>query len=424
MIAGWIQAMCAVLDTPAVPWHQVASALTTLEYVVHMYVLQRQAPLYERTQLPPALAPFVNARDFAARQRASRAIVRWEMVTHTVRYVLTMLRIVFLANALAWTWAGRLVQHSEKGQMVAYVCVLPALFFPFEQLVHAGELYMAQRQLSPASLAPWRTHLRDFFVMLPFRVLFSLAFVVCGVAFAVYVGEMLPAYMIALGALYIAFVSFVYPRAVRPFFDQPVVLDSGALYTRARAVAAKLGLPLEHVFLATQNSSDGGAYCFGSRTFCVVVLDRLASDAEIEAVLARAMVPWTLHHPRILTLCAAVPRALWVLGMALLVRNASLGRAFGFDDVPLPVGWDLAACLVQPVVALASFAVHVVQHRLCFEADAHAVRLEPKAGSLARAIATLDVAHLLMASAYDDALYSAYERDTPTPAQRIMALAT
>ena len=57
MIAGWIQALCAVLDTPAVPWHQVASALTTLEYVVHMYVLQRQAPLYERTQLPPALAP-------------------------------------------------------------------------------------------------------------------------------------------------------------------------------------------------------------------------------------------------------------------------------------------------------------------------------------------------------------------------------
>ena len=225
-------------------------------------------------------------------------------------------------------------------------------------------------------------------------------------------------------SVYIVFVSFVYPRAVRPFFDQPVVLDSGALYTRARAVAAKLGLPLEHVFLATQNTSDGGAYCFGSRTFCVVVLDRLASDAEIEAVLARAMVPWTLHHPRILTLCAAVPRALWVLGMALLVRNASLGRAFGFDDVPLPVGWDLAACLVQPVVALASFAVHVVQHRLCFEADAHAVRLEPKAGSLARAIATLDVAHLLMASAYDDALYSAYERDTPTPAQRIMALAT
>ena len=177
MIAGWIQALCAVLDTPAVPWHQVASALTTLEYVVHMYVLKRQAPLYERTQLPPALAPFVNARDFAARQRASRAIVRWEMVTHTARYVLTMLRIVFLANALAWTWAGRLVQHSEKGQMVAYVCVLPALFFPFEQLVNAGELYMAQRQLSPASLAPWRTHLRDFFIMLPFRVLLSLAVV-------------------------------------------------------------------------------------------------------------------------------------------------------------------------------------------------------------------------------------------------------
>jgi len=70
MIAGWIQALCAVLDTPAVPWHQVASALTTLEYVVHMYVLQRQAPLYERTQLPPALAPFVNARAFAARARA------------------------------------------------------------------------------------------------------------------------------------------------------------------------------------------------------------------------------------------------------------------------------------------------------------------------------------------------------------------
>ena len=46
MIAGWIQALCAVLDTPAVPWQQVASALTTLEYVVHMYVLQRQAPLY------------------------------------------------------------------------------------------------------------------------------------------------------------------------------------------------------------------------------------------------------------------------------------------------------------------------------------------------------------------------------------------
>ena len=68
--------------------------------------------------------------------------------------------------------------------------------------------------------------------------------------------------------------------------------------------------------------------------------------------------------------------------------------------------------------------MHVVQHRLCFEADAHAVRLEPKPGSLARAIATLDVAHLLMASAYDDALYSAYERDAPTPAQRIMALAT
>ena len=55
MIAGWIQALCAVLDTPAVPWHQVASALTTLEYVLHMYVLQRQAPLYERTQLPLSL---------------------------------------------------------------------------------------------------------------------------------------------------------------------------------------------------------------------------------------------------------------------------------------------------------------------------------------------------------------------------------
>ena len=424
MIAGWIEALCAVLDTPAVPWQQVASALTTLEYVVHMYVLQRQAPLYERTQLPPALAPYVNARDFAERQQASRAAVRWEMITYTGRYALTMLRIVLLANAQAWTWAGRLVPHSEVRRTLVYVLVLAAFFVPFEQLVKASELYMAQRQSSPASLAPWRTHLRDFFIMLPFRLLFSLAFVVCGVAFAVYVGEMLPAYIIALGAVYIVFVSFVYPRAVRPFFDQPVVLDSGALYTRAQAVAAKLRFPLEHVFLATQNSSDGGAYCFGSRTFCVVVLDRLASDAEIEAVLARAMVPWTLHHPRTLTLCAAVPRALWVLGMALLVQNASLARAFGLEDVPRLVGWHLAACIVQPLVALVRFAAHILQHRLCLEADAHAVRLEPKPGSLVRAIATLGVEHLLMASAYDDALYSAYERDTPTPTQRIMALAT
>ena len=39
MIAGWIQALCAVLDTPAVPWQQVASALTTLEYVVHLSLI-------------------------------------------------------------------------------------------------------------------------------------------------------------------------------------------------------------------------------------------------------------------------------------------------------------------------------------------------------------------------------------------------
>ena len=198
MIAGWIQALCAVLDTPAVPWQQVASALTTLEYVVHMYVLQRQAPLYERTQLPPALAPYVNARDFAERQQASRAAVRWEMITYTGRYALTMLRIVLLANAQAWTWAGRLVPHSEVRRTLVYVLVLAAFFVPFEQLVKASELYMAQRQSSPASLAPWRTHLRDFFIMLPFRVLLSLAVVACGVSLAHYAGEMLPAYIIAV----------------------------------------------------------------------------------------------------------------------------------------------------------------------------------------------------------------------------------
>lgn len=424
MMAGWIQALCAVLDTPAVPWLHVACALTTLEYVVHMYVLQRQAPLFERTQLPPALKPFVNARDFAERQRASRRQLRLEMLTRTGRYVLTMLRIVFLANALAWSWAGRLVQHGELRQTLVYVLVLAALFFPFEQLVKANEQYMVQRQTSPASLAPWRTYMRNFFVMLPFRVVLGLAVVACGVPLVRYVGEMLPAYMIVLGATYVAFVSFAYPRAVRPFFDQPVVLDSGALYTRAKAVAAKLRFPLEHVFLATQNSSEGGAYCFGARTFCVVVLDRLSNDADIEAVLARAMVPWTLHHPRTLTLCAAVPRALWVLGMALLVQNASLAHAFGFESVPLLVGWHLAGGMVQPLVALARFAVNMRRHQLCLAADAHAARLEPKPGSLARAIATLDIEHLLFASAYDDALYSAYHRDAPTPAQRIMALAT
>lgn len=425
MIAGWIQALCAVLDTPAVPWLNVASALTTLEYVVQMYVLQRQAPLYERTQLPPALAPYVNARDFEERQRASRQQVRWEMLTRTGRYVLTMLRIVFLVHALAWSWAGRFVQHGELRQTLVYDLVLAALMFPVEQLVKARELYMAQQQTSPASLVPWRAFLRSFFVMLPFRVLFGLAVVACGVPLVRYVGEMLPAYIIALGAAYVAFVSFVYPRAVRPFFDQPVVLESGALYTRARAVAAKLRFPLEHVFLATQNTSEGGAYCFGARTYCVVVLDRLSSDADIEAVLVRAMVPWTLRHPRTLTIGAIVPRALWVLGMALLVQNASLARAFGFEGAPpLLVGWHLAGCIVQPLVALVRFAVHVVRHRLCLEADAHAVRLEPKPGSLAHAIATLQVEQLLFASAYDDALYSAYHRDDPTPAQRIMALAT
>ena len=100
-VVDTLRDIVSVADAPGIPWRTIVLGALTLQYVVEMYVVWRQAQMYRNTSIPTALAPFLNAADFSARQRTSQTQVRMQMVHKTARYALDVVRVAFFVYAYA-----------------------------------------------------------------------------------------------------------------------------------------------------------------------------------------------------------------------------------------------------------------------------------------------------------------------------------
>ena len=401
-VVDTLRDIVSVADAPGIPWRTIVLGALTLQYVVEMYVVWRQAQMYRNTSIPTALAPFLNAADFSARQRASQTQVRMQMVHKTARYALDVVRVAFFVYAYAWKWGDALLDrlhwsHTELKVSLMYAVVLALMLFPLEPVMEAYEKYTIKRHDTPG-MPQWRSYLTTYMSMVPFALLLGILLTSVCVSLARLVGDALPLCILMVGWVGSTISQFMWPQLIRPLVDQPYVLTSGTLYDRVHAVAQKVQFPLEHVFFV-ENSSQLHQSCvylvgLGTKTKCVVLRDKLAAEDEMEALLVRELGHWALRHTRVLTAVSFVDHMLKVLLVALLIQNASLFRDFGFDVVaeaavrpaahavvsvpymPLLVGWHLCSLLRKPICALVQFGLNLYVHHMELAADRYAAMMQ------------------------------------------------
>jgi len=216
------------------------------------------------------------------------------------------------------------------------------------------------------------------------------------------------------------------PVLILPLFNKFTPLPAGALRDRLRALAERTHFRARaiQVMDGSKRSRHSNAFFIGLGRFRRIVLfDTLLqqlSDAELEAVLAHEIGHYRLHHVgRLVGLAAGISLA-GCYALAVLARQESFYRAFGFAPGNPAAAVLLLGLLGGVVLFWLSPLLHAWARRQEYAADAFAARTLGGAQPLLSALRKLEEKNLVNLTPHP--LYSAFYDSHPTLPERARAL--
>lgn len=428
-----IDALCAALDSPEIPWRQICLALMLGVYAFEVYVTLRQYRMYSLSEPPRALAAHTTKETFARSQAYGAARARFGLVKKSVMLVVNAVFVLTSAYSCAWAWADALLADApfavgEVARSLVWFVLMSVptqvLAVPFDYYQHfvLEEAHGFNKMSVP-------TFFSDLF--LSWGVGLAVGVPILGVLVLVvrFAGSASILAAVVFFDVLIVVGSVVYPSVIQPLFNTLRPLPDGVLRDRIVALARALDFPLSKLYVidGSRRSSHSNAYFYGivpGGSKHIVLFDTLLAQAtpdEIEAVLAHELGHWRMAHP---TKSLAVLQVQLVVNLgllALVLTNASLFCAFGFElgahavrgcvvrepYLPVLVGLELLQLLSYPLDALTSFGVHALTRHYEYEADRFAALL-PRAPPTAAELRAREEVAARASASDEDALVAAW----------------
>lgn len=190
-------------------------------------------------------------------------------------------------------------------------------------------------------------------------------------------------------------------------------------------MAKKIDFPLKKLFVVdgSKRSSHSNAYFFGFfKNKRIVLFDTLIEHSTVEeicAVIGHELGHWKMNHiTKMLIFNQAHIFSIFYL-FSKVVDNPEFYKDFGFDTMPVLIGFFLFQMLLTPVESVLQFLLHIMSRKHEFEADAFAKALG-YAETLKSGLIKLQVKN--KGDSNPDPWYSAYHFSHPPLVERLNAI--
>lgn len=404
-VAESVSALAMRVDSTAIPWKRIVTALLWAVYAFDTYVSLRQYRMYDLRTPPSALAPHVPFDAFRKSQAYGRDKMRFQLVSDAISQVVSALVVHYNLYAWAWGLAGALlarlgVAEGEIVHSLAWMVVMTALRTPLSLALSGYRNFVIEERHGFNKLTP-TTFVTDTLKEWALGILVLLPLTAAMLALIRWAGDAFVVYTVAFFAAAVLLGSVVYPTLIQPLFNKLTPLPEGALRDRVVALAGALRFPLKHLYVidGSRRSSHSNAYFYGvvpGGSKHIVIYDTLidkSTPEEIEAVLAHELGHWSYSHPTKLLFVSLAHMFFTLALFTFFIKNGSLYAAFGFRAakqpgwpqwnvvtapyLPVLVGLDLYQLVLNPTDTMVQFAVNAALRHMEYSADRFA-------GTLAR----------------------------------------
>jgi len=217
----------------------------------------------------------------------------------------------------------------------------------------------------------------------------------------------------------------IYPIYIQPCFNKVEPLPDGELKSAIEKLAETVNYPLQKLFVidGSKRSGHSNAYMYG---FCknkrIVLFDTLIEQSTVEevvAVLGHELGHWALSHTVKMLVIGQVHILFifWLFGRC--VNDESLYTQFGFDTMPVLIGFLLFNYIFSPIENVFGFFNILLTRYHEFEADKFGVNLG-YADSLRSGLIKLQLENL--GNMNPDKWYSTFHYSHPPLVERLEAI--
>lgn len=191
-------------------------------------------------------------------------------------------------------------------------------------------------------------------------------------------GQQFWLYALGVVALFTLFVNVFYTSLILPLFNKLTPLEAGTLKTSIEEYAAKVGFPLDNIFVidGSRRSTKANAFFSGlGRKKKVVLYDTLIekqSEDELVAVLAHEVGHFKKKHIILSLVLSVLQMSITLYIMSLLIFNEQLSVALGGETMALHLNLIAFALLFTPISRATGLLMNMLSRKNEFEADAFA----------------------------------------------------
>ncbi|KAJ3190245.1 CAAX prenyl protease 1 [Gaertneriomyces sp. JEL0708] len=415
-----------------VPYKDYVVKLTWMVYAWNTYLNYRQHRKLKETKVPASMVGVIEEKDFLKARAYGLDKSKFGFVSETFDQVETALILSYDVWPYLWNLSGIALgrlgypadQSHEIFQSIIFVIFMTiismSLSLPFS--LYSTFVIEERHGFNKQTL-------RLFFTDLVKETLVSgaigIPLIIAFLKIIQWAGSSFYFYLWVFMFVFQLFMVAIYPTWIQPLFNKFTPLEEGELRTKINALAARIKFPLKKLFVidGSKRSSHSNAYFYGFfKNKRIVLYDTLlehSSNDEVCAVLAHELGHWQYNHVLQTLVIAQVHIFAIFYLFSSFIEHAPLYRSFGFDTMPILIGFTLFQYILSPMEMIIGFLQNVFSRKNEFQADAFAKKLG-YASLLRSALIKLHVKN--KGNLNPDHWYSAWHYSHPPLIERLEAI--
>lgn len=396
-------------------WVELAIFISISELLLELWLLYRQYKHVERSKSPPEIYKAdITDEDFKKSKEYELAVLKFSLTTLAIISLPSILDILIIRKAWEFTNYGNEIVHSliiaVVAELLSMVVSLPISYYrKFVIEEKFGFNNSTVKLFITDILKELLVDVVLYAILIPILILLYR-----------FTGRMFAIYALIFFFVFTILMQVIFPILILPLFTKFEPLPEGEIKDSVVKLAKDCDFNLNELYKTddSKRSSKQNAMMLGLFKHKVAIADTVLKDTTPGDVCA--IIGHEIGHSKHLHIWKLIGLnqlmiSIYLVSLNYIMNADSIMEAFGFvDEKPLVIGFGIMSLLVTPVTKILQLPYNMIIRHFEYQADTYAVERN------------LPLEHALIKLLKDnktiiepDALYSAFNHDHPTLAERI-----